>query len=67
MTAPRLARTTYGKGSAAKQDAIRKGRVAASKAKLDALNARLAAEEARCPHGLLAYQDVCSPCHEAGR
>jgi hypothetical protein len=39
---PRLAGTTYGKGSAAKQDAIRKGKVAASKAKLDALKARQA-------------------------
>jgi len=37
---PKLATTTFGKGSAAKQDAIRKGRVAASKAKLDALIAR---------------------------
>lgn len=44
MTAPRTTARQYGRGSAAKQDAIRKGKVAASKAKLDALIARQEAE-----------------------
>lgn len=42
---PRTTARQYGKGSAAKQDAIRKGKVAASKAKLDALIARQRAEQ----------------------
>lgn len=41
---PRLASREFGKGSAARQDAIRKGKTAAYKARLDELNARLAEE-----------------------
>ena len=58
--APKLATTTFGKGSAAKQDAIRKGRVAASKAKLDALIARQA--EARGPLLDADGQGWCRSC-----
>jgi hypothetical protein len=47
---------TYGKGSAAKQDALRKGKVAASKAKLDALIARQA--EAEAP----SFPHYCTGC-----
>lgn len=45
-TKPKLARTTFGKGSAAKQDAIQKAKVAESKQKLDDLIAR---QEGRDP------------------
>jgi hypothetical protein len=64
---------TYGKGSAAKQDALRKGKVAASKAKLDALIARQREAEQfgampSCPNcgdrPADPDYDVCLPCAE---
>lgn len=68
MTRPKTTARTYGKGSAAKQDAIRKGKVAASKAKLDAIVAR---QECVCcgddvELGLYRFRDdtatVCRIC-----
>jgi hypothetical protein len=67
MSAPRLARTTYGKGSAARQGAIRKGKVAASKEKLDALNERIEAAAIRADLFDMRHSDLFGERGDAAR